>query len=205
MAPNPPFVAGGTDNPTAAKLNTGAYVYKVLTNEIDIVNSVTETDVLKDGVGTALSIGAGHMSTNRMLRATIHADYLNNSGSNKTFTLKVLFGGTVFYEDVTPLLDFSSASRQPIRIVLELPNLGSTNSQWLSGVLFKGEAGGATTGIGDLDTNFGWGSGSSIIVPFAGSGTIDTTVARNLEVKITHSAAHASTSFRKKLAIVELL
>lgn len=166
------------------------------TTEKDVVNTVTETDLLNGEV----TIGAGVMGTNRMLRVTLIGDYLNNTGTDKTFTLKIKFGSTVLYEDPTPNIT-ANAIRRPLWFEFMIANLGAANSQFMHGRYRLGAASGATTGTGDL--SFGDFNGASFAM--IGTAALDTTTSKLLEVTVTHSAASASLSARLKYALVEVL
>ena len=75
----------------AVTVATKERVLTRLVAEQDIVSSTTETDLL------AYSVPASTLGTDKALRVTIKADYLNNSGSSRTFTLKIKYGATTMY------------------------------------------------------------------------------------------------------------
>lgn len=172
----------------------GSGVYRK-TSEKDVVSTVTETDLLNSSV----TIGAGVLGTDRMLRAVLIGDYLNNSGANRTFTLKVKLGATTLFQDDSVSLT-AGATRRPWRIEFELANLGAPNSQFLFGKVDLGINTAPTTGIGDLytnDMNGPWGT--------SGTAAVDTSSAQALAVTVTHSAADANLSMRLKYAVVEVI
>ena len=183
----------------SADVNDLVGVYRRLGNEIDVTATTTETDVLKNSGGTALSIGAGHMSSDRMLRATIKGDYLNNTGA--TLQVRVKFGGVTQIDSTTIAIP-ASANRRPFRIVVEIENRGATNSQLVTLLAVIGYSAPSATGIGTLGILATDALNNQIV---GGTGTIDTTAARNLEVTVQHQTNSASLSFRKRSAIVELL
>ena len=111
-----------------------------LVTELDIVSSVTETDIL------AYSVPASTLGTDKALRVTIKADYLNNSGSSRTFTLKLKYGATTMYSCVTPSLT-TSATRRVVRFEFILFAKNSTTSQGISGSVKIGDNGVGTTGL----------------------------------------------------------
>jgi hypothetical protein len=114
MPPNPPFVA--SEIPSSAKMNTLVGVYDRSTTEVDVVSSAAATSLY------GYNIGAGHLSTNRMARMTILGDFLNNTGSNATFTLRVNVGAGTSIDDLSNTIG-TSPSRRAFRIVAELTNL----------------------------------------------------------------------------------
>lgn len=175
-----PHPVGG--NVTAAVLNDRVKVYARRTNEIDVVSSVTETDLLKDSGGTALSIGANHLSTDRLIRVELHGDLLNNTGGGQSLTLRLKLGGTTLISQGVGSVG-ASASRANLKLEAWIAALGATNSQF---------------------DRLEWWIASQISGTFATS-TVDTTAARNLELTVELGLNSANYSFRKKYAIVELL
>lgn len=202
MAANPPFTTG--EIPSAAKWNTGAYVYDVSTSTVDVVSTVTETSVYSK------SIGAGHLSNNRRLRLVLEGDTLINLGAS-TLTLRCKFGGTAWFGAVTPSLG-TAAVRKNWTIELWLQNLGATNIQRAWGYASNSApVAGSVAGIGDLGVApSGWlvSGTAGGFAPFGSNGTtmaIDTTLAQTLDVTVQWSASSASLSFRKTSALLELL
>lgn len=162
----------------------------------DVVNTLTETSFY------SFSVPANVLDTQKMLRLTIYGDYLNNSGAGRTLTVRVKFGGTTYYNDVSGTLA-ASASRHPFRWEILVGNRNATNVQSIGGYLSMGVAGGATTGIGDMGT-FATNT-TGLETPFYNDGAIDTTVAQTLEVTVKHSTNHASLSIRRQMAILEIM
>lgn len=201
-----PFAVGAL--PGAADLNALVGRHDAATAEIDVVNTTTET------VLYTKSITANHMSTDRMLRLNVIGDYLNDSGAARNLTVKVTFGGTTLYLSTFGNVAVS-ATRRPFRVEVLLANLGVTNSQFMSGVIYLGSAtltSGGAVGIGEVQgghetTDSVLGAAKVKVTPFATNGVaaLDTTVARTLEVLVTHSAANASLSCRRKYGLLELL
>lgn len=195
-----PITSGG--DVTSAFLNDLVGVYDRSTAAVDVVNTTTTTAIYSK------SIGANHLSTDRMLRLTILGDYLNNTGVSRFFSLAVLFGGAVVFDDSSPDVD-TSGNRRPLRICIEMGALGATNAQYLNGTLAIGAADAPSTGTGRLDAGMTSDAtltvGENYMGTIAGSGTIDTTAAQTLEVRVSQSAASASLSFRKRYANLELL
>lgn len=198
MAANPPFADG--EKPSAAKWNSLVGVYERSTSAVDVVSSAAETDLYSK------SILAGHLSSDRMLRLTLLGDYLNNSGSTQTITLRFKYGATTMFGDVASVA--TGANRYPLLIVAHIAVLGATNSQWLAGSIALGSPlAGSVAGRGDIDggmdPNANW-SGSSLFA-FDGSAAEDSTAAKTLAVTAQHGASNANLSIRKHYAALELL
>ncbi len=202
----PPFVTGAVV--TATEMNTLARAYWRKLTEKDVVNTASAVDLLNGEV----TIDAGAMGANRMLRATLVGDYLNNTGADRTFVLTVDLGTTLLQKTVGGAGASSisaSATRRPFRIEIEICNLGAANSQWSSMSVFLGEASSTGTGLGDL-TNVVRPTANGGIHQFAlvganGAHSRDTTSAQTLAVYVTHSTASTSLSARLKYAIVEVV
>lgn len=159
----------------------------------DVVNTVAETAIF------SAVIPGNKLSINKMARLTLTGDYQCNSGTPRTITLKIKFGATTLYQDVTPAFATGSA-RRAVRLVAELTNLGATNIQELGGVFMVSDAGGTTSGLGDInDENIG--SFSNL----TGFSNIDSTINQTFEVTVTHSAAEANVSLRKWCALLEVV
>lgn len=181
----------------------GAVAFRKVT-EKDIVNTVTETDLLND----ELTILANQLGTNKTGRLTLEGDYLNNSGANRTLQVKVKLGATTLFDDTVTLV--FDADRRALRIVVEITNLGAANSQWLGGLFALSAATNGTSGGPALGNTAGSSGGQAtdlqgIVAPLRGSATEDTTANRTLKVTVTHGAAHASLSARLKHAYLEIL
>lgn len=181
----------------AADVNDLVGVYDRSTSTVDVVNTTTTTAIYSK------SIGAGHLSTDRKLQLVILGDYLNNSGVARFFSVAVLFGGAVIVDDSSPDVD-TSANRRPFRLEVELAALGATNAQYLVARMMLGAADSPSTGTGRLDAGVTSDAaltvGENYIGMLAGSGTVDSTSAQTLEVRVSQSAASASLSLRKRYA-----
>jgi hypothetical protein len=198
MAPKP-FASGHLL--AAADLNDLVGVYDRSSSVVDVNTTTTETSVYSK------SIGAGHMSTDRMLRLTLKGTYLNNSGVGVQCRVRVKFGGvTIWDHDVNAFS--TSATRRRIRLLLEIQQKGTTSSQEVDGIFSSSDAAAATAGLGTASgVTYGTGAGSHMHVPFGSNAdpAVDTTAARTLEVTVQHNVSSASVSFLKKSALLELL
>lgn len=159
----------------------------------EVVNTTTETTFY------SYTVPGGALGTDKRLRVDLILDFLNNTGSGQTFTLKVVFGATTMFVDTTGTLATNTA-RRPIRLSVWLSADGSASAQILNGVLTVG-ATSAATGIGGL---------SSASTPLQG-GTLGGTAAESsasdlaLELKVTLSSASSNLSLRMRSAVAELV
>lgn len=170
--------------PFPAGLFLGASDLNDLVGILD--RSTAEADAVSTTSMTVYSkvIPAGAMSSDRMLRLTVHADFLNNSGAPRDTSVAVQFNGT----GVVGLGGSgiaASASRFPGSFIFEFGNRGATNSQMLTAYY-------ATLG-------------TFAMLQTVGTAAIDTTIAQTLTVLVTHSVSNASLSYRKRYALLELL
>lgn len=170
-----------------------------LTSELEVVSSVTETDLL----GGLVTVPGGTLGTKGMLRGTILGDYLNNTGSAKTFTPALKVGGTTVWADTTTTLA-SNTNRHDWTLEFHLGVKGTTI--YVTGTWFYSTAAGATTGIGDLADTTPDGDGPQLI-PFGSNGTlgIDMASDRTIQFTVIHSANSASLSIRRQYAVFELV
>lgn len=162
----------------------------------DIVNTTTSTSVFN----TAPSITANTLGSTGGLRLTIYGDYLNNSASARTLAPKVIFGSTnVINPGAMATTIADNANRRYWKIVVELWNT-ATNAQLVNWWFVLSDFSASVGIINDLK------NGQTMwMAEGYGTASEDTTATKTLDVQMAHSAAHASLSFRKKVAFVELL
>jgi hypothetical protein len=161
---------------------------------LDINNDAAENQFL------GYTVKAGRLKEDRELRVRMAGDLLNNYTAGVTFTLRVKFGGSLIFEDISPAIA-QTVYRHPWLFDFTLANL-AYNSQILYGRLTLGEtdALGPTVGIGNLNQ----------MVPHTdnmqkGELTIDTAAAdRDFVVTIQLSNANSNYSFRRFHSIVEV-
>lgn len=161
--------------------------------ENDIVNTTVETDLL------SYSVPGGTLGEFGSLRVMIIADYLNNHTSTSTVTLKIKYGATTMYQDVTIAFPVSQAARYPVILSFILSSKGATNSQSLNGTLLYGSTGGANIGIGNLASDE-----TNATTPFVGgTASEDSTASKTLAVTITHGTQNSNISFRRLYSSIE--
>jgi hypothetical protein len=140
------------------------------------------------------------MGVTGAIRLTLLVDYLNNTGGNQSCTIKIKFGGTVFYGDAVGSIA-TSANRYPIPIEVVLANLAATNSNVLQGnaPAWGGgaPAAGSVAGIVGAITDSRW--------VLSGVQSIDTTADQYLDVTAAHGAANANLSIRRLAAFAQAI
>ena len=174
--------------------NTGQTLYRRGT-AVNIASSTAETDLL------SYSVPGGTLGTANGLRFTIWGVWLNSTGANRTYTLRVRYNSTVLIADASGNIASNAATRV-MRITGEILANGATNSQigWLNVGLSAPTA--MTTGLGDygvLDTRYSVGSSTT------GGIAVDSTAARTLQVTIALSLSSVSLTFDSYYAALELL
>lgn len=169
-----------------------------LTGDVDVTNTTIETDLISQ------SIGAGVMGTDKLLRATIIGDLLNNSGT-RTLTLRIKFGGTTIYAAGLTTPSIADADRKGFIFDILIGNKGAANVQFGSFRLMMDDMGAddpaPTTGVGI------WHNAAFTGNPVATNGNIavDTALAQTLAVTAQWDFATATVSLRKKYALIEVV
>lgn len=160
---------------------------------LNVENTTTETTIFTH------SIPGNTLGTNKLLRLTISGDYLGNSATARFITIRVKYGATTIYADATNTIVID-ASRRAVLLTVLVGAANATNSQVLGGYINVSDPGGTTSGTGDVadDEIFAHTS-------IQGFASEDSTLAKDLTVTIQHSAAETNVSFRRQIAILELL
>jgi hypothetical protein len=179
------LVARASDNKSIAGAATVA-IHDREAATTDVANTTTETTIFTH------SVPANELGSDRALECILFGDYLNNNATGTSLTWRIKFGGTTIYQDAVSASAIS-ATRRPWWLQFVLAANNATNAQTLGGLFYLGTAGGATTGLGDIDTDE-----IESAAPIANSGiAIDSTAARTLEVTVAWSAASANASLRR--------
>ena len=162
------------------------------TTLVDIVSSVTETDLI--GVaGTGVAIPANTLGTQRKLRIGVLADILNNTGvNNNGVTFKVYYGGSAVASAIY-VSSPSGGNRHMLVGAFEVSAEGATNAQAVSGYAMIPDLGNASP-LPAVNTTKGW-------TDLA----IDSTASQNLRVTATLNTSGASLELRKRICIVEVV
>lgn len=168
------------------------------TTAVTVTNSTTETTIY------TYTIPGGTVDANGELRLTLLNEYLNNSGANRSLTIKVKLGGATVMEDTTGNIGASALNRI-INLEVRVSALGATNSQKVAlfGVIpaASGAVGTVTTGTGmatTIITSLNWSSGLTAL-------TQDMTASAVLEVTVTHPSTTATQTWTTYAATLELL
>jgi hypothetical protein len=191
---------------TAVEMNELPRAHWRKTTAKQVVNTITETDLLNGEV----TIDAGAMSTNRMLRLTALGDWINNTGAAvATPRLKLKLGATTLLDTNVMAAGWAAAAdRRGWRIVAEIANLGAANSQ-IAELNILGYIGVAATAAAAFTTGEGVTSitlGSSLFQAYAvSSGAVDTTAAQALALTVTLATANALEDMKLSYAVVELV
>jgi hypothetical protein len=158
-----------------------------------LVNTIAEANIF------TYQIPANKLDINRVLKMEIWGDYLNSSGSNRTLSLRIAMGAITLFNHVTLNIP-SNAARRPWRLVCEFGNLGTENSNWLSGLFIMGQAGPPTSGAGGLNST------ALLTAPIASNGTTAINTSNNQQFNIfaTHSVAATSVELRRFKSIAQI-
>lgn len=173
----------------AADLPGGVVASDVTATEV--VSSTTETTVF------TTSIGAGVLSTNKMLKLTLIGDYLNNDGAARDFTVKVKYGSTTLFNSGT-LSITNGAARRCLMLDFEVAALNSASAQVAKcGLIIGGgdTVGGTNGGTAPLVSNYAVHNASTE----ASAGAL------NLVVTMQHGTNSANISARCHTVFVTLV
>jgi len=169
----------------------------VLARPLNVVvaNTTSESDLV------SVTVPGGALGTTRTLRAVLNCDYLNNSGSDRTFTLRIKLGSTTLYDAITIALP-AAATRRAVRAVIEISNIASAAVQAIGGFVIISNTTAPTAGIGQLTTDE---IPAQTPIGNASGGAEDTSTNKTFAVTVQHSAADANLAFRLNAAVVEVV
>ncbi|RPI06968.1 MAG: hypothetical protein EHM63_08300 [Actinobacteria bacterium] len=131
----------------------------------------------------------------QMLVLKLRGDLVNTAGP-QTYEIELLFGGTAFYRDATPVANSATAKRW--RLDVELARKSAATFQAAARWKSNNTATAATVGLGDLGTV---GSNSLPAYELGSSGDIacDFTIAQALAVRFTWSAVPGSSIVTRRM------
>ncbi len=163
---------------------------QVLTRDV----TTTTQAVIGPTTHFTYSVEGGTLGTLGALRLTIVADFLNNTGVDRTFTIDVSYGGTTIFSAAQ--VNTANAARRAIRVDVILGANGATNAQIASGQVTVGGVNSA--------------SGVAVVTAqdlTAVNNTIaeDSTTAKTLLMQVTLSATDANLVFRTFTATLEVM
>jgi hypothetical protein len=179
--------------------NVGGHLPTLLfrsTGAVTVVNTTTETDLLSTEIianaMTRLTDGSRFGS----LRVRLTGTYLNNSGANRTLTLRVKFGTTTLFADTSPTIGFG-AGRRRWNLDFIIQNT-SASAQVMTGTFAYSTGAVPTTGTGAL-------SAVANTFVIGGTSSENTTSLKTIAVSARHSLANASLEIVCDTATIELL
>lgn len=160
----------------------------------EVTNTAAETSVY------SFSVPGGTLSTNKMLRLTLLADYLNNSGAGHGIIIRVKYGATTVltFDHYNANVLATNASRRSVRIQVELSAAGATNTQKCYGIQFFSDPSG--TAGNDIVIN-----NNQIPAAWHDAVAEDSTLAKTLEITAQHDGALSTLSFKAHVVQLELV
>ncbi len=167
-------------------------LYAPTTTNVDVTGSAAET------TWASWTIPANTLDTNGLIHGIVLFDFLKNTGGAETVRLRVKYGATTMFNDVSAAIT-NNAARRDGRCEFWLCADGATNAQLLRGYWVTGAATAATAGTGDFAGNLG-NSGAN----WGGTAAIDSTAAQTLAVTIQHSGSSANLASRLLQAFIEV-
>ena len=161
------------------------------TSTTDVVNTTTETDAY------SYTIAAGTFSTLNSVTFTGIGDCLNNSGSNKTLTIRVKLGATTIYTEAFTIA--TSATRNQVTVDAVVMAAGATNAQRSRVFVWLGTAGSGVDGTGSP-------SSTALFSTIATHSSVaeDSTTALALKVTYQWGTADANASARMLAGFTEI-
>lgn len=145
-----------------------------------VSGTLTETTIVN------VTVPGGAMGSNGTLRVHAQGTMVATTVSS-TVTIRIKFGGTTIYQDVTPTLVAGNAARAWV-IDVTLVNTNNTSSQAGGGRVSISAPTVATTGVGALATAD---TGGAVRL---GTAAIDTTSDQSFLITVEHSSNSAGTS-----------
>lgn len=157
-----------------------------------VANTTTETTVFSQ------SIAGGVLGTTKALRLSLIGDYLNNSGGDSNFRVRVKFGATTVFDSGDAAMT-ASANTRGFKLDFMLSALNATNAQVGSCTVVIANATSATAGHA---------GGSDIFLTLSEThATVaeDSTASKTLLVTLQHGTAAATITANAYIAFLELL
>lgn len=179
-------LTGNLPSPSVVWAN-GYTTYDARYGLYDRANSdATVGNSTSEGTLYSKSIPANDLGTNRGLRLTVRGTLLQNSGSDKTLTIRLKFGATTLLT-LAPVIGTNAGTDSFSIDALIFNTTSNAQRGAMDFLLLRNEI------VKDVSAGY------------AGTAAEDTTAAKTLALTAQWSAAHASATLTKKLAILELL
>lgn len=172
--------------------HTGSLILNRSMTRVDVDNTVTETSIYSS------TISAGELGVDGGFRLALGGGYLNNSGSDRSLTVRLKLGAHTEASRTFSML--TQANPREWYLSLVVLNLTAT-TQWWSGHYIMGAAAGGNFIVTDSIDD-------PTEVPLAAisfASSVDTGPAVVLDVTVQHSVALATVTLDKRLALLELL
>lgn len=173
-------------SPSVATL--GIRVLARSTTEQAVTNTVVNTSVF------STNIPANTLGTNKTLRLVLTGYYTNTSGGASNLTPTVTWGGTTI---ASVALAYATGTQGAMYLEAIINANGATGSQ-RSNVRVNVIPSAVNVAAAALTTE-------NVLAAYHDTLAIDSTIAQTLGVNVQHSVANAAISFKRWLAIVEVL
>lgn len=176
------------DQSWAVPSGSGAGIYALVYSKT-LDTSITTATISNSTAETTIytyNLPANTLSTNKILKIVVAGTYLNNSGGNKTVTIRMKYGATTVITATTGNIATSATVGQ-FTYTFYLIAVGATDAQ--QGYFYG------------LHTS---GTGVQLAAQDNGTAAIDSTASADIVVTADLSAANATQTFTKKFATVQL-
>ena len=165
--------------------------------DVTVIATTTLTSIY------SVSLPAGSMGLDRVVRVRIVGDYINNTGFGRGLTIQISLGATVLYRGITSSNAIvASGIRRGSFLDFYLVNRDDADLQIGGGRFFVGAADTPTVGIGGmvaLETDNRAAAEFETI-----EGALDTSLVQTLDVSVTHSFSSILLEYRKRMAFTDL-
>jgi hypothetical protein len=162
-----------------------------VTGDTTLSNTAAETTMYTYTVPANMVARSGEM-----LELLMPTTFTNNSGANRTYMVRIKFGGTTHITDAMIALPTSTADRAGW-IQVQIQNDGATNAQVIMATVFvSAAAAGARGDFGAAPTIV-----ASTMIAFS---TIDQTAAQVLAVSLQSNAATSTQTITTRSALLTL-
>jgi hypothetical protein len=159
---------------------------------VTVANTTAKSDLCR------FTIPGGSLWTDRAVRLTAFGRLTNNTGAGQTVRLRLEFGTATLWDDVTASLAADAAYRQ-WRVEAVLSNREAADVQEMAGHAGITLPAGTTAGRGDIA------SAAAIDHTIGGTAAEDSSADRDLALTVALSAASASLTIDRRVALLELL
>lgn len=186
---NAPITLGSTSLTWVELGATQSNVVTVLDSVAGDPATTVGTSVSTEQTLYSKSIAGGTLGLLGAVKLIVAGDMQNNSGGSTNFTVRVKYGATTWYGDLTAVA--TSANRRLLRLEFDLSSLNNTSKQRGAGTLWLGDGtAGSVAGSGDIDSSV------RTTTQIAGPAAEDSESAKNLDVTIQFSTTSANQSVR---------